>query len=164
MLKTLFNAIGIKPNYTLRDIRELLDRLSTDQFTRFFKILKANPPPHRAVPDAKRIVDAINFLRKANSIIDTQSTRGIHSIHCISEPPFRPARSLTTLLDCQAESFNTLSFGINTTKLECVKKSCRMLTTTTLEEAQLVVIIGHGCLEDSELLDYAEKQMAQSST
>ncbi len=156
-LNTLFNAARIKPSFTLRDIRELLDRLSTDQFTTFFKILKANPPPHRAVPDAKRMADAINLLRKANNIVDSLSEHGIHSIHCISEPPFRPARSLKALLDCQAKSFDTLSFGINTTELECVRKSSRMLTTTVLEEAQLVVVIGHECLEGSELLDYAEK-------
>ncbi len=156
-LKTLFNAARIQPTFTLRDIRELLDRLSTNQFTTFFKILKANPPPHRAVPDATRMADAINLLRKANSIVDSLSAHGIHSIHCISEPPFRPARSLKALLDCQTESINTLAFGINTSELECVKKSCRMLTTSALEDAQLVVVIGHECLKGSELFDHAEK-------
>ncbi len=155
-LKTLFNAAGIKPSFTLRDIRELLDRLPTDQFATFFKILKANPPPHRAVPDAKRMADAINLLRKANNIVDSLSAHGIHKIHCISEPPFRPAHSLKTLLDCQAESFNTLSFGINTTELECVKKSSRLLTDTSLEDAQLVVVFGHECLKGSALFDYED--------
>ncbi|MGH1461934.1 MAG: 3'-5' exonuclease [Neptuniibacter sp.] len=146
-LTNLYTSAGVEPSFKLLDILELHEHFPPQALTVLSNLLKANPPPHRALLDALRMANGAVCLRRAGIIVQRLLQHGITRIHCVSLPPFRPARTLKTLLDCHDDEFNTISLGTQSTEFECARKSSRLATETALSDAKLVITFGDVSLE-----------------
>lgn len=121
-LNKLFQAAGVEPFFTLIDIYDLQAILNAHSFVTLHKIIRANPPPHRALKDARRLAMALNCIRRAEDLIDVFVDIGLHSLALLEKFPFSLSRSLGTLLNGIDTNFVVHIYGISHSELECVRK------------------------------------------
>lgn len=138
-LNKLFEAAGVEPFFTLIDLYDLQAILNAQSFFTLHKIIRANPPPHRALKDARRLAMALNCIRRAEDLIDSFVDIGLHSLVLLEKFPFSFSRSLGTLLNGMHTHFVVNIYGISHSELECVRKGVSRFKEKSVAHADLVV-------------------------